>query len=370
MSATTTPGALVFDGTVRRGSFELAVSFSVGPGEVLGVLGPNGAGKSTLLRAVAGLEELSEGRIEVAGEVWQDEDTFLAADRRRAGLVFQEYRLFPHLDVRDNVAFADRAAGTRRGPSRTAAGEWLDRLGMTALAHRRPHELSGGQAQRVALARALARDPEVLLLDEPMAALDASARIDVRGFLRDHLADFAGPAVLVTHDPLEAMVLADRLLVIEQGRLVQEGTPAEVARRPASPYVARLVGLNLWTGHLDAAARTVELDQGGRLAVATESASGRVLVALRPNAITVHTEMPGHTSNRNVWTGTVEDLQLLADRVRLQVGGSPQALVDVTHAAVAELGLDVGGRVWLSAKATETEAYPDAGRLRAGRSAP
>ncbi len=360
-----TPG-LHFDGTVTRGGFDLQVAFSVRPGEVLGVLGPNGAGKSTLLRAIAGLEELSSGSVAVGGEVWQGSqngtDRFLAPERRRAGVVFQDYRLFPHLDVRDNVAFAARSGGVRRAASRTRATQALEQLALADLATRRPHQLSGGQAQRVALARALAHHPEVLLLDEPMAALDAGARIDVRAFLREHLTDFPGPVVLVTHDPLEAMVLADRLLVIEGGRLVQEGSPTEVARHPASPYVARLVGLNLWSGRLDAVAGSVALDRGGRLAVATQAPGGPVLVSLRPSAITVHTEWPEHTSTRNVWEGTIVDMELLVDRVRLQVQGVPSALVDVTPAAVSELALDVGRTVWLSAKATEAEAYPDSGR--------
>ena len=173
----------------------------------------------------------------------------------------------------------------------------------------------------MALARALATEPEVLLLDEPMAALDAGARIDVRAFLRAHLADFAGPVVLVTHDPLEAMVLADRLLVIEAGRVVQQGTPAEVARRPASSYVARLVGLNLWPGTPRRRTAWSRSTDGGELAVATDAPPGPVLVSLRPSAITVHTEHPERTSTRNVWAGRVAAMELLADRVRLQVDG-------------------------------------------------
>ena len=353
---------LRFAGRVVRGEFDLDIAFAVRPGEVLGVLGPNGAGKTTLLRAVAGLAELTEGRVEVGPHTWQDGDAFLPPERRRAGVVFQDYRLFPHLDVRDNVAFAARSTGVGRAASRALAEEWLEQLGLGALARRRPAQLSGGQAQRVALARAMAHEPEVLLLDEPMAALDAGARIDVRAFLREHLAGFRGPTVLVTHDPLEAMVLADRLLVVEHGRLVQEGTPAEVARRPASSYVARLVGLNLWAGRLEDAAGTVVLEGGGRLAVAPGNAKGPVLVSLRPSAIAVHTERPGHTSERNVWAGRVASMEVLADRVRLQVEGVPPALVDVTPAAVAELRLDVGLQVWLSAKATEVEAYADARR--------
>ena len=370
-------GSLALDGVVRRGSFELALDLEVGPGEVLGVLGPNGAGKSTLLRAVAGLVELAEGRLAVGGRTWQDQDTFVPVEERRAGVVFQDHRLFPHLDVLDNVAFAARSAGAGRAASRRTAHDWLDRLGLGDLAARRPRDLSGGQAQRVALARALAREPEVLLLDEPMAALDAGARIEVRAFLREHLADFTGPTVLVTHDPLEAMVLADRLLVVEQGRAVQQGTPAEVARRPASSYVARLVGLNLWAGRLErdvgtgdpgtrgegGAGHRVRLDGGGTLAVTgpdgglEPGAAGRVLVSLRPSAITVHTERPGHTSTRNVWSGPVAGMEVLADRVRLQVLGEPAALVDLTPASVAELGIVPGREVWLSAKATELEVY-------------
>jgi molybdate transport system ATP-binding protein len=370
VSAATVPGAepggLELAGVVRRGEFELRLELRVGPGEVLAVLGPNGAGKSTLLRAVAGLESLSEGRVEVDGRPWQASGTWLPPEQRRAGVVFQDYRLFPHLDVRGNVAFPLRSSGLGRAAARARADAWLERLGLAHLATRKPGQLSGGQAQRVALTRALAREPEVLLLDEPMAALDAGARIDVRAFLREHLAEFPGPVVLVTHDPLEAMVLADRLLVVEHGRAVQEGTAAQVARRPASPYVARLVGLNLWAGRLSGAGGEVALAGGGTLAVATDAPPGPVLVSLRPSAITVHTEHPEHVSTRNVWQGRVSDMELLADRVRLQVEGSPSALVDVTQAAVAELGLDVGAPVWLSAKATEVEAYPDTGPTSSG----
>jgi molybdate transport system ATP-binding protein len=196
----------------------------------------------------------------------------------------------------------------------------------------------------------------VLLLDEPMAALDASARVEVRSFLRRHLTAFAGPAVLVTHDPLEAMVLADRLLVIEGGRTVQDGTPVEVARQPASPYVARLVGLNLWSGTHQGGGRVV-LTDGGSFAVGADAPRGPVLVALRPSAITVHTGHPEGVSTRNVWHGRVAALEPLADRVRLQVEAAPPALVDVTAAAVAELRLDVGRDVWLAAKATDASAY-------------
>ena len=239
---------LVVDAEVRRGGFTLAVSLTAALGEVLGLLGPNGAGKSTLLGAVAGLIPVSAGRITLAEQVLDDADTgtFVEASGRPVGFVFQNYRLFPYLTVAENVAFSPRARGQGRRAARAAASHWLDRLGLADLANRKPDQLSGGQAQRVALARALAGQPELLLLDEPLSALDAGTRLDVQAELKRHLADFTGPCLLVTHDPLEALVLADRLIVLEGGRIVQEGTPAQIARQPATEYVAKLVGLNLY----------------------------------------------------------------------------------------------------------------------------
>jgi molybdate transport system ATP-binding protein len=353
--------ALSVIGSLDRGTFHLEVDVRVEPGEVLGVLGPNGAGKTSLLRAIAGLTALTTGSIRLGDLVLDDADTFLPPERRPVGLVFQDYRLFPHLTVLDNVAFAARSHGLRRHPSRTQARTWLDRLDLSALAGRRPEQLSGGQAQRVALARALAADPGLLLLDEPLSALDARTRLDVRTELRHHLGQFAGPVLIVTHDPLEAMVLADRLLVLEEGHPVQHGSPAEVARRPATQYVAKLVGLNLYTGTLEPGRSGVTLDAGGTFTVPAQPAqTGRVLVAVRPSTVAVHTERPEHASPRNVWPGTVSSLELLADRVRAQIDGRPAALVDLTPAAVADLELRPGSEVWLSVKATEVDVYPDA----------
>jgi molybdate transport system ATP-binding protein len=359
-------------GTVERGSFRLKADLRAAPGEVLAVLGPNGAGKTTLLRALSGLEALTSGTIRLGDLILDDAatDTFVPAQLRPVGLVFQSYRLFPHLDVRDNVAYAPRVQGAGRRQARAAADTWLERLGLSALATRRPHQISGGQAQQVALARALAADPRFLLLDEPLSALDARTRLDVRAQLRSHLDQFTGPVLIITHDPLEAMIMADRLLVIENGRVVQQGSPAQVARQPATQYVARLVGLNLYTGTLEVATRRVFLDAGGTFTVTlgdddplapagTGDSTRPVLVGLRPSAITIHTMRPTHASPRNVWAGKVIGLELLADRVRVQVDATPPALVDISSAAVADLALRPGTAVWLSAKATETEAYAD-----------
>ncbi len=348
-------------GTVERGAFRLDVEFTAGPGEVLGLLGPNGAGKTTLLRALSGLTPLTTGRIELNDKRLDDvaSGEFVAAEHRPVGMVFQSYRLFPHLSVRENIAFAPRSRGRGRRASRQVADSWVDRLGLGELASRRPVQLSGGQAQRVALARALAADPALLLLDEPLAALDARTRLEVRAELRSHLAEFPGPTLLITHDPLEAMVMTDRLLVIEDGRIVQRGTPTEVARRPATQYIARLVGLNLYAGTRDGA--IVGLDGGGTMTPAAQpqSQGARVLVAIRPTAIALHTTKPDHASPRNVWAGTVAGMELLTDRVRIEVTGAPSALVDITPGAVHELNLAAGTGVWLSAKATDIDIYAD-----------
>ncbi len=353
-------GGLVVDAEVKRGSFTLAVSLAAAPGQVVGLLGPNGAGKSTLLSAVAGLTPVSAGRITLAGQVLDDaqQGTFVEASGRPIGFVFQNYRLFPHLSVAENVAFSPRARGRGKRAARSAASYWLDRLRLTDLADRKPSQLSGGQAQKVALARALAGQPALLLLDEPLSALDAGTRLDVQTELKRHLADFAGPCLLVTHDPLEALVLADQLVVLEGGRIVQEGTPAQIARQPATDYVAKLVGLNLYAGQANGA--TVTLTGGGTFVVPDRGQHGDVMIAVRPSAIVVSSQRPQHGSARNAWQAKITGLTLLADRIRLHLDGQPQAMVDVTPAAVAELSLDPGSHVWLTLKATDLEVYPHA----------
>jgi molybdate transport system ATP-binding protein len=357
---------------LARNTVDLDAHLEVDGGQILAVLGPNGAGKTTALRILAGLIRSPGSRVSIGGTTWQEPDpgVFVAAPERRVGLVFQDYRLFPHLSVLDNVGFAARSRGCGRRAARGRADAVLARLGIADLADRRPAGLSGGQAQRVALARALAADPVLLLLDEPLAALDARTRLEIRGELRRYLAGFTGPTVLVTHDPLEAMVLADQILVLESGRAVQQGTPTAVARRPATEYVARLVGLNLYSGALaDRSSHRIDLDDGSSLfaagtdpreppgAQASPAVGTRMLVAVAPTAITLFTHEPDAGSARNTWSGTIAGLELLTDRVRVAVDGHPDAHVDITPAALASLGLQTGRRVWLTAKATEIVAY-------------
>ena len=344
---------------VQIGALDLDLDLSVGDDQVVAVLGPNGAGKTTLLQALAGLRALQHGRVVLDGEVLEDTGTGIrrAPEERPVAVVFQDYLLFPHLTAVENVAFGLRCRGMARSQARGRAREWLDELGLADRADARPGELSGGQAQRVALARALATEPRLLLLDEPLSALDVSTRAEVRRDLRRHLASFPGVRLVVTHDPLEAMALADVLVVLEGGRLVQSGTPAEVSARPRSRYVADLVGVNLWRGR--AGDRRVVLDGESVLHApdANTGGTGEVFALVHPRAVSLHRRPPEGTP-RNVWEGVAESLDLEGDRVRVRVGGPLEIVAEVTPAAVAELRLADGGPVWVAVKATEVAVYP------------
>lgn len=358
-----TAGGLHVDARLRRGSFTLEVAAEIPAGHTLGIIGPNGAGKTSLLRAIAGLTALDAGLIAFGTTPWDQPDAgvFVDPTRRRCPILFQDYRLFPHLSVLDNVAYPHRVTGTRRRQARDRARATLELFGLTDLHELPPRQLSGGQAQRVAMARALTTDPHVLLLDEPLAALDARTRQATRVELKAMLGRFTGPAVLVTHDPLEAMTLADHLLVLEAGRVVQHGTPHDLAARPATDYVARLVGVNLYTGTMTADG-IITLPEGGSLHVAIDNdTAARVgepaLVALSPTAISVHRNRPESLSAQNVWPAVIRGVEPLRDRIRLELHGQPSALVDITPRALTDLALDIGDAVWLSAKATEAHAY-------------
>lgn len=344
---------------VGRGNFNLHLDLTVSPGTTTALLGPNGAGKSTALRVFTGLLRPYDGYVRLDGLPLDGDGVHVPPEERPVGVVWQDYRLFPHLSALDNVAFGLRTRGVSKTDSRTKAAFWIEQMGLTEHAGKKPSLLSGGQAQRVALARALAPEPKLLLLDEPLAALDARTRLDVRSNLRKHLADFGGATVLVTHDPLDAMVLASDIVVLEDGRAVQRGPVATVARHPQTDYVARLVGLNLYRG-------TAEQD-GVRLADGTLIAApvaeiaapdgAEVMVAFPPAAVSVFTERPVGTP-RNVFAARITDMELHSGSVRLHLEGSLDVLADVTAGAVAELDLVPGREVWATVKATETSVYP------------
>ena len=341
---------------VERPAFTLELDLRIDPGEVVALLGPNGAGKTTTLRALAGLTPLTTGRVEIDGTVVEDTTTGrrTPTEKRSIGLLFQDYLLFPHLSALDNIAFGPRCQGRSKTDARATAAAWLDRVGLADHAAAKPAALSGGQAQRVALARVLATGPRLLLLDEPLAALDAHTRLDIRTRLRSHLADFDGATLLVTHDPLDAMILADRLIVIEQGRLVQAGTPGEIARRPRTDYIARLVGLNLYRG--TATDHHVHLSDGADITTADQH-QGPVFVAFRPTAVALYRTRPDGTP-RNQWPVTVAGIERRGDHVRVDLTGALPLAADITPAALADLDLTPGTEVWATVKATETSTYP------------
>lgn len=343
---------------VELGAFVLDAALTIPGGSTTAVVGPNGAGKTTLLGALAGLRPLSAGWITLDGVVLDDaaRGTYVPPERRPVGVVFQDNLLFPHLDVLDNVAFGLRHCGHGRRQARRIAAGWLERVGLTGRERARPAELSGGQAQRVALARALALEPTVLLLDEPLAALDATTRNDVRRDLRTHLAGFAGVRLLITHDPVDAAVLADRIVVLDAGRIVQAGTPAEITSRPRTPWVAELTGTNLFAGSAGAGG-VVSVESGGVLIAANDRHRGAVFAVVHPRAVSLHHDRPGGSA-RNAWPGTVAAIEPIADRLRIRLDALPPITAEITTGGAAQMGLAEAAQVWISVKATEIRVYP------------
>jgi len=325
-------------------------------GETVALVGPNGAGKTTALRSLAGLLTLDRGSIVLDGIVLEDPAAGIsvAPEHRAVGVVFQDLVLFPHLSALENVAFGPRSRGARRADARVHAREWLDRLELGELADTRPAQLSGGQAQRVALARALATEPRLLLLDEPLSALDASTRPAVRRDLSRHLGAYDGARVLVTHDPLEAIALADRLVVLEDGCVTQEGTPAEVREQPRSRYVADFVGLNLYRGV--AGPDGLLVDDRALLVSADRSVRGPAFAVVHPRSVALHRAQPEGTP-RNVWQGVVRHVDPEGDLARVHVDASVPVTAEVTAAAIGELALREGAPVWATVKATEVAVY-------------
>jgi molybdate transport system ATP-binding protein len=372
---------------LRRGEFELDVSLCVEAGETAALLGPNGAGKSTIVAAIAGLLPLDGGAVRLAGRVLDDPaaGVFVPSEGRHIGVVFQDQVLFGHLSALDNVAFGLTSRGMRRAEAHERAQAWLDAMDLGDLGHRRPRALSGGQRQRVALARALACEPRLLVADEPLGSLDVTARNRLRRNLASHLssgrnggttsavapAHGAGdvPRLLITHDPTDAFVLADRVHILENGRLTQSGTPDELRRAPATAYAADLSGINLVRGTARDGEITVAEGDGASapatarrspvvLHAADRSLSGPVLATIHPRAIALHRERPGG-SPRNVWRTTAEAVEPLGDITRVLLGAPLPLTADITPGAAHELLIRPGTSLWVSVKATEVELAPD-----------
>ncbi|MBF4995032.1 ABC transporter ATP-binding protein [Arthrobacter gandavensis] len=337
------------------------VAFDIGDGETVALLGPNGAGKSTVVSLLAGLIDAERGRAELNGttlfSLSNGRGVSLPAYRRGTSLLAQEALLFPHLSAEENVAFGPRSMGTGRKAARAAARRWLAETDASALAAKRPGELSGGQAQRVALARALAAEPDLLLLDEPMAALDVETVPLMRRLLKRVLAGRS--ALIVTHDVLDALTLADRVLVMQEGQIVESGPPAEVLRRPQNPFMASLAGLNLVRGTAS----------GGRLlapgglefpvpdAGAAPQAGVPHLAVFPPSALAVRRPgaRAGALPGREILDVTITDLEPQGDRIRVRGAG---LAADISPAAAAELSLGVGERAQFLLDSSAVTSYP------------
>ncbi len=341
--------------STHLGTLHLDCDVEVDAGVTVAVLGPNGAGKTTLLRVIAGLVPIEEGHVEVDGVVFDDavSGAHLTPEARHVGFVFQDHGLFPHLSVLDNVAFGLRARGLDRRVANARAHEWLERVDLASYASSRPSALSGGQSQRAALARVLVTEPQVLLLDEPLAAVDASGRLELRRALREHLAAFAGVRLLITHDPLEAASLAERIIVLEGGRVTQEGTFTDVTSRPRSLWIATMAGLNLLRGAVSAGALVI--DGGATLTVASD-VRGPALATIHPRAVALYRQAPDG-SPRNVLRLSVAGVDPEGDRWRIRLDGTVPLVAEVTPAAAAELRLADGGEVFAVVKATEIDVY-------------
>ncbi|MGU3291507.1 sulfate/molybdate ABC transporter ATP-binding protein [Williamsia sp. M5A3_1d] len=342
---------------------DLDVDITVPDGSTVAVLGRNGAGKSSLLHLVAGLLRPASGEISVHGRPLADSDTFVAPHRRSVALLGQRARLFPHMTVARNIAFAPAAARLGRTEIRRRVEHWADAVDVTDLLDRKPHQLSGGQAQRVAVARALAADPAVLLLDEPFSALDVDVAARLRTLVSTVLADRGRIAMLVTHDLVDAVTLADTALVLADGRVTAQGPVRDVLARPTDDFAARLAGLNLIAGRWDGAGVTVgDIRVVGAVGAEIAPKVGAAVTAIfDPSAVAVYTDPPVHGSPRNVLAATVREIAPVGSRaaVRCAVSGV-DITAEVTWAAVADLALVTDTDVWLTVKAGEVQVYPSA----------
>ena len=354
---------LVADLAERRGSFDLAVELPAPAGATTVIVGESGAGKTSILRLLAGLDHPDRGSIRLDADVYVDTSAGVRvpAWHRDVGYVAQDFSLFPHLTVLENVSFGLRASGVSRGETMARVAEVLRRTGVADLSGRLPSQLSGGQQQRAAIARALVLRPRLLLLDEPLSALDVQTRRQLRGELRALLRELPSVTVYVTHSPLEALFLGDRIVVVESGRISQAGSREELLRRPRSRYVAELIGTNLFVGRwatLVSRGPEVKTPEGA-VEVTGSSGEGTVFATVSPREITLYRDAPAGSA-QNVFSGPVTEIAPeppAGERVRVVLGTQPPLVSEVTEAAVASLGLTEGAVVYAAFKATGVRTY-------------
>jgi molybdate transport system ATP-binding protein len=339
----------------RSAAFDLDAAFSVQPNECVALVGATGAGTTTCLQMIAGLMRPQAGHVRVGDEILYDTTRGIDVPprHRRVGMLFQDYALFPHLSVHDNVAFGARA----RGASLAPADQWLEALGLRELARRRVNELSGGQRQRVALARALAAGSRTLLLDEPFSALDLVTRAAVRSELRAFLAEAGLPTVFVTHDPVDARVFGDRLVILDAGKVVQEGTWEQIAHAPRSGLAAELAGLNLYRAALPGGNDLSEVTIGSvALHVLPGGLAGEAWLAFEPGEVVLSNERP-QGSSQNVLAGRVVEVVPLAGRLRVRLDVGVPLTAEITRKAADSLHVVAGATLWASIKATAIRSY-------------
>jgi molybdate transport system ATP-binding protein len=349
---------------VTRGSLHLDVELKASAGETVVLLGPNGAGKSTLVEALAGLVRPDEAELRLDGQTLEAtrSGVYVPAQRRPIGMMFQGLWLFPHLSVRENIAYGLRARGWSRRAAREQIQPLLEKLNLLALADRRATQLSGGEAQRVALARALAPQPRLLLLDEPLSALDLESRARMRSFLQRLLAEFDGVRLMITHDPNEALLLADHLVILEAGRVVQTGPPEQVHARPRTPYVAALAGVNLLSGILTREQGRILLRNGSlRLpAPPFDLSPGRAVQAtIPPAAVTIRPAGSGEPGAGTL-EGRIEAMELWGEHVLLKLDTEPRLCAEIPSRKVRDQGLKHGTRVWATLDPDALVVYPNA----------
>lgn len=347
---------------VRIEDFHLQSEIEVEDRATVALLGPNGSGKSSFVRCLAGLIDVPDGEIEVDGVPWLKTEAGidLAPQQRSIGVVFQDLALFPHMSALANVAYGIRARGASRRAATAKAEEWLRRLDAMHLADRSARSLSGGEAQKVALARALVLEPRLLLLDEPLSSLDIENRAEARHLLTSLLDDVEGVKIIVTHDPVEALGMADRLAIMEAGRIVQVGAPKEISVRPRSRYAARVAGVNLVRGVVGQRdGLTLLQASGAELVVAPgEAPVGAEAFATFPASAVTLAERRPEGSARNVFPTTVLRVEVVDGRARVALEGPVPLTAEITVQSVSDLDVRPGARRWASVKATEIEVYP------------
>jgi molybdate transport system ATP-binding protein len=347
---------------MRIEDFHLRSEIEVKDRATVALLGPNGSGKSSFVRCLAGLIDVPDGEIEVDGVPWLSTAAGidLEPQQRSIGVVFQNLALFPHMSALANVAYGLRARGGSRRTSETKAEEWLRRLDATHLAQRSARSLSGGEAQKVALARALILEPRLLLLDEPLSSLDIENRTEARHLLMSVLEDVDGVKIIVTHDPVEALGMADRLAIMEAGRIVQIGAPGEISVRPRSRYAAKVAGVNLVRGVIEQRDGLTLLNASGAELVVVPGAApaGAEAFATFPASAVTLAEQRPEGSARNVFRATVLHVEVVEGRARVALEGPMPLTAEITVQSVGELDVRPGAERWASVKATEIEVYP------------